>query len=159
MQRIQKATILILCFGVTVVTLALGSITSALADEILAGQVAMTGTGFGNVNTILTMQALGTDQGSTESGCVGVSRSGRLNTTGPSVCEGNNLGGNEKPPADFPHNQDFVVSNASQIGIVFNTDQPGGREITLDDMVLALFNSSGKVGFTSGNFPSPMNFA
>lgn len=145
----RKINTTMLCLGLTAITLTLGPVTSALGSEILAGQISMTGTGFGNVNTILTVQALGTHHASTESGCVGVSSSGRLNKTGPSVCEGNNPGGNEKKPADFPHNQDFVVSNASKIGIVFNTDQPGDRPITLNNMVASLFNANGQVGFTS----------
>ena len=77
---------------------------------------------------------------------------GILNATGASVCQGGNLGGNEKSPAGFPHNQTFTVSNASQIGLVFNADQPAGGSISVTNLTLALFNSSGTVGFTSGAF-------
>ena len=130
----------------------------AKADLVPAGTINISGTGFGDVNTILTFQGTGQGMGLDESGCVGVSSAGVLNSTGSSVCQGGNLGGNEKAPAGFPHNQTFQVSNASQIGIVFNADQPGGGAITLSNLTLTLFNSSGGVGFTSGPF-SPMTFS
>jgi hypothetical protein len=130
----------------------------AQADLIPGGVVNVSGAGFGDVNTILTFQSTGQGMGSSESGCVGVSSSGVLNTTGSSVCQGGNLGGNEKAPAGFPHNQTFTVSNASQIGLVFNAAQPGGGSITVSNLTLALFNSSGAVGFTSGAFtPTTLN--
>lgn len=130
------------------------------ADTVFVGPVDIGGTGFGAVNTVMTMQALGSQMGSIESGCVGVSDSGRLNTTvqwlqqhhqtDPDLCQGGNTGGFEKPPSDFPHNQTLTVSNASQIAIVFNSDQPAGGTVSLSNLVFALFNSSGDVGFTSG---------
>jgi PEP-CTERM motif len=142
---------------VSVSLVLLGITTVAKADLIPGGSVDLSGTGFGAVNTILTFQGTGQDMGSPESGCVGVSASGVLNTTGASVCEGGNVGGNEKPPAGFPHNQTFMVSNAAQIGIVFNADQPNGGPITLSNLTMSLFNSSGSLGFTSDTF-SPITF-
>ena len=124
----------------------------AKADLVPGGVVDVSGAGFGDVNTILTFQGTGQAMGGTESGCVGVNSAGVLNSIGSSVCQGGNLGGNEKAPAGFPHNQTFTVSNASQIGIVFNAAQPGGGSISLNNLTLALFNSSGAVGFTSGAF-------
>jgi hypothetical protein len=124
----------------------------AHADLVPVGVVSIGGTGFGAVNTILTFQGTGRGMGFPESGCVGVSSGGVLNTIGPSVCQGGNVGGNEKPPAGFPHNQTFLVSNAAQIGIIFNADQPAGGIITVTNLVLVLFNSTGGVGFTSGPF-------
>lgn len=124
----------------------------AQADLVPGGVVDINGTGFGSVNTILTFQGTGQGMGSAESGCVGVSSAGVLNSTGGSVCQGGNIGGNEKPPAGFPHNQTFAITNAAQIGLVFNADQPAGGPITITNLTLALFNSSGAVGFTSGAF-------
>src|SRR5256885_2934470 len=124
----------------------------AQADLIPGGTVDVSGTGFGAVNTILTFQATGAGMGAAESGCVGVSSSGVLNSTGGSVCQGGNIGGDEKSAAAFPHNQTFMVTNAAGIGLVFNADQPAGGSITLSNLTLALFNASGAVGFTSGAF-------
>lgn len=122
----------------------------ARADLVSAGTVDVSGTGFGAVNTILTFQGTGQSMGMPESGCVGVSSAGAINTTGSSVCQGGSIGGNELSGAS--HNQTFTVSNASQIGVVFNADQPGGGNIQVTDLTLSLFNSSGQVGFTSGAF-------
>lgn len=124
----------------------------ARADLIPGGVVDIGGTGFGAVNTVLTFQATGQNMNGPESGCVGVSSSGVLNSTGSSVCQGGNVGGMEKNPAGFPHNQTFMVTDASKIALVFNADQPAGGSITVSNLTLALFNSSGQVGFTSGPF-------
>jgi PEP-CTERM motif len=130
------------------------------ADVVFIGGVDMGGTGFGNVNTIMTMQALGQQMGSIESGCVGVSDQGRLSTTvqwlnthnqtDSDLCQGGNIGGFEKPPSDFPHNQTFKISDAAKLVVVFNSDQPAGGSVSLKNLVFVLFNANGQVGFTSG---------
>jgi len=106
------------------------------------------------------MQALGTQMGSVESGCVGVSDAGRLNTTvqwlqqhhqtDPDLCQGGNTGGYEVPPSKFPHNQTLLVSDASNIAVVFNSNQPAGGTVSLSNLVFVLFSANGQVGFTSG---------
>jgi len=138
--------------------LMLGTPSTTFANLVEVGSVNLKGTGFGNVNTILTVQALGQGMGGTESGCVGINSAGKQ-TIGSSICQGNNPGGDEKPPNKSPHNQTFIISDASALAIVFNTDQPGGSAITLDNLVVVLYNANGQVGFTSGNFASPINFA
>ncbi|MGB7024175.1 MAG: PEP-CTERM sorting domain-containing protein [Candidatus Acidiferrales bacterium] len=138
--------------------LMLGTPSSTFADLAEVGSVNLKGTGFGHVNTILTIQALGQAMGGTESGCVGIDPSGKQ-TIGSPICQGNNPGGDEKPPNKSPHNQTFTISDASALAIVFNTDQPGGRAITLDNLVLVFYNAQGQVGFTSGNFAAPIRFA
>ncbi len=147
-----------LVVGGLATVLMFGAASSAFADLTEVGPVNMNGTGFGNVNTILTVQALGTGMGGTESGCVGLNNEGKQ-IDGSSACQGMNTGGDEKPPDKFPHNQVFKVSNAFTLAIVFNTDQPGGSSSTLDNLVLVLYNANGQVGFTSGNFTKPMVFA
>lgn len=132
--------------------------TLASADAVLVGQVDMTGTGFGHVNTLLTVHALGQNMGGTESGCVGLKPPGNQ-IDGPHACQGDNAGGNEVPPDQFPHNQVLKVSDAFTMAVVFNVDQPAGGSITLDNMVLVLYNAQGHVGFTSGNFAQSMDFA
>ncbi|MGB6822253.1 MAG: PEP-CTERM sorting domain-containing protein [Candidatus Acidiferrales bacterium] len=138
--------------------LMLGTPSTTFANLVEVGSVNLKGTGFGNVNTILTVQALGQGMGGTESGCLGIDSAGKQ-MIGSSICQGNNPGGDEKPPNKSPHNQTYVISDASTLAIVFNTDQPGGRAITLDNLVVVLYNANGKVGFTSGNFASPISFA
>jgi len=140
--------------------LVLGAASVAHADVVYLGAVDIGGTGFGAVNTIMTMQATGSQMGSIESGCVGVSDSGRLSTTvqwlnknkqtDADLCQGGNVGGFEKPPSKFPHNQTFQVSDASKIAVVFNSDQPAGGTVSLKNLVFVLFDANGHVGFTSG---------
>src|SRR6185437_16671318 len=154
-MRFIKMTVFV---GGLSAVLMLGAPSITFANLAEVGSVNLKGTGFGNVNTILTVQALGRGMGGTESGCVGIDSAGKQ-MIGSSICQGNNPGGNEKPPNKFPHNQTFVISDASTLAIVFNTDQPGGRAITLDNLVVVLYNANGKVGFTSGNFASPISFA
>jgi hypothetical protein len=138
--------------GISAAALFFAAAGSARADLIPGGVVDIGGTGFGAVNTVLTFQATGQAMNGPESGCVGVSSSGVLNSTGSSVCQGGNAGGMEKNPAGFPHNQTFTVTNASTLALVFNADQPAGGSITVSNLTLALYNSSGQVGFTSGVF-------
>jgi hypothetical protein len=140
--------------------LVLAAASIARADVVYVGGVDIGGTGFGAVNTIMTMQATGSQMGSIESGCVGVSDSGRLSTTvqwlnknhqtDADLCQGGNVGGFEKPPSKFPHNQTFQVSDASKIAVVFNSDQPAGGTVSLKNLVFVLFDANGNVGFTSG---------
>lgn len=157
-MRLIKLITRIAFVGALGALLMLGSPSTTFANVVEVGPVSLKGTGFGNVNTILTVQALGQGMGGTESGCVGIDSAGKQ-MIGSSICEGNNFGGNEKPPNKFPHNQTFVISDASTLAIVFNTDQPGGSAITLDNLVFVLYNANGQVGFTSGNFASPISFA
>ena len=138
----------------------LATASVARADVVYVGGVDISGTGFGAVNTIMTMQATGSQMGSIESGCVGVSDSGRLSTTmqwlnknhqtDADLCQGGNVGGFEKPPSKFPHNNTFQVSDASKIAVVFNSDQPAGGTVSLKNLVFVLFDANGNVGFTSG---------
>jgi len=139
----------------------LGAAGPAQADVVFVGGVDISGTGFGAVNTLMTMQALGNQMGSIETGCVGVSDQGRLNTTmqwlnknkrpDADLCQGGNTGGFEKPPSNFPHNQTLLVSDASKIAVVFNSDQPAGGSVNLTKFVWVLFNANGQVGFTSNS--------
>lgn len=135
----------------TAILFLLTGVGSAHASLTPAGVVDIGGTGFGAVNTILTYQGTGQGMGAAESGCVGVAL-GTPGALNEEICQGGNAGGDEKPPDGFPHNQTFLVSNASQIGLVFNADQPAGSQITLSKLTLALYNRNGQVGFTSGPF-------
>jgi len=156
LNKINKLSITVILPAVLV----LAAASIARADVVYVGGVDMSGTGFGAVNTIMTMQATGQAMGSPESGCVGVSDSGRLSTTvawlnknkqsDADLCQGGNLGGMEVPPSKFPHNQTFLVSDASKIAVVFNSDQPAGGTVSLKNLVFVLLNANGQVGFTSG---------
>src|ERR1051325_6782041 len=76
----------------------------AKADLVPAGTINISGTCLGYINKILSFQGTSQGMGLDESGCVGVSSAGVLNSTGSSVCQGGKLGGDEKAPAGFPEN-------------------------------------------------------
>jgi hypothetical protein len=159
-QQTVRTILKILTISLTAALVLWGVPPIARADTTFVGPVDMSGTGFGAVNTVMTMQATGTQMGGIESGCVGVSDAGRLNTTiqwlqqhhqtDPDLCQGGNTGGFEKPPSKFPHNQTLPVSNASNLAVVFNSDQPAGGTVSLSNLVFVFFNAQGQVGFTSG---------
>src|SRR6266481_1361205 len=138
-QQTVKPILKILTISLTIAFVLWGVPPIVRADTVFVGPVDMSGTGFGAVNTVMTMQATGTQMGSVESGCVGVSDSGRLNTTvqwlqqhnqtDSDLCQGGNTGGYEKPPSNFPHNQTLPVSNAANLAVVFNSDQPAGGTV------------------------------
>jgi hypothetical protein len=79
-----------------------------------------------------------------------LNKNSKSNSPDADLCQGGNLGGFEVPPSKFPHNQTFLVSDASKIGVVFNSDQSAGGTVSLKNLVFVLFNAKGDVGFTSG---------
>jgi hypothetical protein len=144
--------------GLTLVILGTLGASNVMAGSILVGPVNIKGTGYGNVNTLLTMQGTGKAMGHPESGCAGVNGSGAT-ALGSGFCQGSNLGGQEKGPAGFPHNSTPIITDASLLVIVFNPDQPDKGPITLDDLVLTFYNAAGGVGFISGDLLAPILFS
>lgn len=130
------------------------------ADTVFLGPVEMNGTGSGTVNANMTMRELGRQMGLVGSGCVGASDSGGLNATMQSLeqqsqtdadqCEGGNIGSLEKPLSNFSHNQALLVSDASEIGVTFNSRQLSEGSVRLSEQLLAPLNANGRVGFKSG---------
>jgi hypothetical protein len=57
--------------------LMLGAPGATFANLVEVGSVNLKGTGFGNADTILTVQAPGQAMGGTESGCVGINSAGK----------------------------------------------------------------------------------
>jgi hypothetical protein len=113
------------------------------ADIILGGPDVIYGVGFGSDPRILTIQNTGT-----ESGCN--SWSGGSMTVGASACDSGlgNAGGDEpnphsSPKFTIPTLSSLSITNAGQIGIAFNATQPGGGPITIEDLVLKFYSSSG----------------
>jgi hypothetical protein len=124
----------------------------SFASLIPIGAVPQTGTGLGNVLTVLTMTSPANS--SDESGCVGAAAGGVPTTT--NVCPGpgpNNptgfTGGDEQTGAG-----QIGVFQASAIGLtnfanlqlIFNANEPqnaAGQAITLENLALTLWDSSG----------------
>jgi hypothetical protein len=139
----------------------------AFADMILVGPVNIHGTGFGAVTTVMTMQAVGQAKKSgNENGCSGWN--GTAVIIDSTACAPPGTVGDEsqfpydaanaKGPAGFPKNDVPILSslgitNAEQIGIIFNPDQNGpAHGITLDDLTITLWNNAtGALIWSSGD--------
>ncbi len=111
----------------------------------------LTGTGLGAENTILTTQAGG--NATSESGCV--AWNGTMSVAGPSGCAAPGFtGADTKTGASQAAAFSLAslgISAAAQLQIVFNPSQPARvGSVTLDNLVLTLFDSSGNLVFTSG---------
>jgi hypothetical protein len=104
------------------------------------------GTGLGAVNTILTIQNTGT-----ESGSVG------LNSSGEQVITGDAKTGASQ--TQLLSLAEIGATSAAELQIVFNAVEPDNAEnsISLDNLVLSIFDPSGTVLFTSDAF-SPITF-
>ena len=142
------------------------ALDQAWAVLILVGPEDFQGTGLGAVNTILTIL----DNDGTEMGCVGRSTAaggcpgGVLNSTPSDTGRiiGGSLGGNEQTGDSQTRTRtvsDLGLNTASNLRVVFNAIEPGGTGITLDDLILTIYNSDNSIQFTSGSLAAPINFA
>ena len=148
-----------------------GCILSATASASLVynSTIHVSGQGFGAVPRHLTIQANG---GSTESGCVGVSSQGAI-VVGPGGCTGDAViapngviptGGDEPNPQNdnqkygIPTLGSLGITDAGQIGILFNATEPSGNSINVTDITLNFFSGTGILLTSidgSNNFPDP----
>ena len=121
----------------------------ANAALTLVSPTVETGTGLGHVSTVLTIQ--GRNKAALETGSVGVD--GVTNTM--------TIAGDAKTGASQTRLWtlgDLGVDSASDLRLVFNADEPGsGRDITLTDLVLTIYDTSGSAVFSSSPF-SPVHF-
>lgn len=123
-----------------VATGSLVAASSSYASLIPSGEIfALTGTGIGNVSTILTIH----DNDGTETGAVswnGTSDVATGDVVGPNVQTRTQLFG------------DVGVTSASDIRIIFNASEPAGGAVNLDNLVLNIYEPDGDLVFTSGAF-------
>lgn len=118
----------------------------AHAMLVLQGPEDFQGTGLGAVNTILTVQSPGNS--SFEEGSVGF---------------GDVIAGDAKTGASQTQTRsigEVGVASASDIRVVFNALEPGNsaNSVTLDNLVLTIFNPAGTELWSSGAF-TPVSFA
>lgn len=118
----------------------------AHASLILEGSTSLSGTGLGNVTSVLTIQGQG--NATTESGCVGFDGTGDT-FTGCGFPDSNVKHGASQTQTVTP--SQIGVSNVDDLRIVFNANQPSGGPITLTNLVMTFYDSSGTAIFaTSG---------
>jgi hypothetical protein len=84
---------------------------------------------------------------------------------GPSACDSGmgNVGGNEPDPHGFPKFNtptlsSLSITDASQIGIIFDATQPGGGPISMDNLILKFYSPAGVLLFEEGLKSPPVLF-
>lgn len=122
------------------------------AEIIVVGPVTQSGGGFGGADNFLTIRAGGQDI--TKAGCIAAA-SGGGNVQGECDIEaGSFQGGDEHPPGNdgvpqFNNIFDFGGSGAENISLFLNASQTGGSVITLEALILTLYDSDGGVLWSS----------
>jgi PEP-CTERM motif len=140
------------------VSLGIG-VSTASASLILVGPEEQTGSGFGNLPRSLTLQSHGPNS-NVESGCIAPDGSGGF-IAGSSACgTAANVGGDEAPPIDFPK-QDapslvgLGITDASQIGILFDAIQPQNppnQIVDINNLTLKLYDGTDLIFTAFGTF-------
>ncbi len=106
------------------------------------GPVDLTGTGLGNVNTLLTIQS--PSNTTTESGSVSWDGTSNV-TTGDTQAINNTLA------------LSSLGTSASDLRIIFNASEPGNvanNSVTLDNLVATIYSPTGTALWNSGSFSS-----
>ena len=138
--------------------LLLGAVAGAANAALISdGTLVEHGPGNGKTQAVLTLDSPG--KSSSESGCVGWSGSGDVMG---GICFGTGVaGGDEQSGAKHTHTitvGSAGIGSAAELRIVFHADEPkspGGRSITIDHLVLGVFDASGALLFLSGDLARP----
>ena len=138
------------------VFLVIGTLQVASASLILVGPTDLNGTGLGAVNTVLTIQSPANTTVAT--GCVGYI--GSDDSFATAVC--GFADSNVKQGASQTKTiavSDTAASGAADLRVVYNSSQPGGGAVTVNNLDLRIYSSTGTLLFTSDRsrrFPSQL---
>src|SRR5215831_7544529 len=152
----MRKSLLALLFAVAT-CLSMSSTASAdlIFDSSLGG---VAGSGLGAVSTILTMQSPGS--GTVESGNVErASGADVTSDTGVLASGGTTSVGDVKTGASQTLTQTLGgngITQASQIAIVFNADEPSGNSVNLTGLLMSVFN--GNTDIFDAHLASSQNF-
>lgn len=123
--------------------------THAQADLVFLGPQSSGGSGLGSVNTLLTFQSPGNS--TFESASVGLTAGGAQLITGDA-----STGASQTQVLSFSL---LGITDASALRLVFNANEPAGNSITLESLVMNVFDSgSGSLLFSSGYTGVPQTF-
>lgn len=137
--------------------LAVGIPQTASASLIYASNIQASAQGFGNAPRDLTLQATGQSD-SFESGAVGVGLGGLITFGNPiadaTVHDNNGVqtqSGTADMPSPLADDQKYGIpniaslgiTNASQIGVLFNATEPGGDSVNVADVTLKFYSATG----------------
>jgi hypothetical protein len=115
-------------------------VPAAFADliESTPFEIQQTGTGFGNVSTLITLQTAN-GMSTTEAGCIGFSGS----TTDCGITQVGKIK-NTSSTQPVPSG-----ATAADLRFIFNADQPKGGSITLDQLEVSFYGTSSTPLFTA----------
>lgn len=142
---LRRSTIAAACLAAALACSTANAALTLVAPEDFSGS------GLGAVNTSLTLQSKGSS--TFESGAVGVGAANSLLITGDAK-----TGSSQTQLLTLG---DLGIASASDLRVVFNAAEPGAAAlsgITLENLVLTVYDASGATLFTSGAF-TPISFA
>lgn len=129
-------------------------IPAAFGSLVLSSTVAVSGTGFGTVATLITIQGAG---GSIETGCVG-SNSSQIGSVFDSVgvCTGSgaDVGTGASHLGPQPLSAGGVTS-AANFAIVFNANQSAGGPISITNLQVSFYTPTGTFLYQTSGFSCP----
>lgn len=128
----------------------LGAAGSSQASLIPVGTIIDTGTGFGNVDTVLTLQ--NDNQSGLTSGAV--MRTGGTDTTTGNV----QPGGVHNSTYSFG---ELNITSAGDLLFVFNATEPGNistNGVTLESLVLSIYSDTGGTALFTAELEDPVTF-
>lgn len=121
----------------------------AQADLVFLGPQSTGGSGLGTVSTLLTFQSPGNS--TFESASVGLTAGGTQIITGDA-----STGASQTLVRSFSM---LGITDASSLRLVFNANEPAGNSITLNSLVMNVFDSeSGSLLFSSSYAGTPQTF-
>jgi hypothetical protein len=135
----------------------LAATCGANAGLVQNGALDLTGEGFGNTPVLLTVQQQGAN--ATESGATGISGGASVNLvpgiSDAAVFSGNgltNAGGDTVGLGATPSLGDLGWAAASDVNLLFSTDQANGAGITVNDLTLKFYSGDTLVAAIDGSF-------
>ncbi len=149
MKKLKRGASLLAAFAMLTVP-----VGTARADLVLSTQQTTNGSGLGSVNTVLTLQ-----NSPAEGGCVSFGGVIGAFANAAGVCQGSSA--DVKTGASQTQTRtigETGVTNAANFGIIFNAVEPGGDGITVQDITVSFFSSSGTFLYqasTSGSIVLP----
>ena len=133
-----------ICAGL-VVAMVFGVAQTASATLILLGPNPEGGTGLGTVETVLTLSSPGSS--SNETGCVRPGPGGTI-TANCGFVDATVMTGEGQ--IGTPTLGTIGATSASDLRVVFNASEPASDSITLNNLVLSIYDPAGALLFASG---------
>ena len=162
-----------LSLGIAACAMAIPASAVPVVNLVFDATIQESAQGFGTAPRALSLQATG--QFAYESGCVSVTGAGAI-AFGSCIADASvspngitNASGTDVMPNPLADNQKYGIptigslgiTNASQIGVLFNATDPSGNAITVTDVTLKFYSgvNNSLLGSIDGSYAFPSSFA